>query len=73
MFIFIAAFVLRLVDKNGEWTVSLILLGSDLLIFSFFLYRLQTGYFDYVRKVRNYVMDKAGAQSGASAPAAVAA
>jgi len=72
IFIFIAAFVLHLVDKSDDWTVSFILLGADLLIFSFFLYRLQTGYFDYVRKVRAYVMDKAGALSGASTPAPVA-
>ncbi len=67
-FIFIAAFVLRLVDKTGDWTVSLILLGSDLLIFSFFLYRMQVGYFDYVRKVRAYVTEKAEANSTSGAP-----
>ena len=55
-FIFLAAFVLRLV--GGDWNVTFILLGADLLIFSFFLYRLQTGYFDYVRKVRAYVVEK---------------
>ncbi len=55
-FIFIAAFVLRLV--GGDWNVTFILLGADLLIFSFFLYRLQKGYFDYVRKVRVYVTEK---------------
>ena len=55
-FIFIAAFVLRLV--GGDWNVTFILLGADLLIFSFFLYRLQKGYFDYVRKVRAYVTEK---------------
>ncbi len=71
-FIFIAAFVLRLVDKNGDWTVSLILLGSDVLIFSLFLYRLQVGYFDYVHKVRNYVMAKADAISGSGSSAQVA-
>jgi hypothetical protein len=55
-FIFLAAFVLRLV--GGDWNVTFILLGADLLIFSFFLYRLQKGYFDYVRKVRAYVVEK---------------
>ncbi len=57
-FIFIAAFILRLVDKNGDWTVTYILLGIDLFIFSMFVYRLQIGYFDYVRKVQAYVKSK---------------
>ena len=57
-FIFVAAFILRLVDKNGDWTVTYILLGIDVLIFGMFLYRLQTGYFDYVRKVQGYVKGK---------------
>ena len=56
IFLFIGAFVFRLVGV--DWNVTFILLGADLLIFGFFLYRLQKGYFDYVRKVRSYVIEK---------------
>ncbi len=70
-FLFVAAFILRLVDKNGEWTVTYILLGVDVFIFSMFIYRLQTGYFDYVRKVQGYVKSK-GEVASADVKATVA-
>jgi hypothetical protein len=57
-FLFVAAFILHMVDKNGDWTVTYILLGIDALIFSLFIFRLKTGYFDYVRKVHGYVKSK---------------
>ena len=72
-FIFVAAFILRLVDKNGEWTVTYILLGIDVLIFSMFVYRLQTGYFDYVRKVQGYVKSKGDVGAAADIKATVVA
>lgn len=70
-FMFVAAFILRIVDKNGDWTITYILLGIDVLIFSMFIYRLQTGYFDYVRKVQGYVRGK-GDVAGADVKATVA-
>ncbi len=71
-FIFVAAFILRYV--GGDWNVTFILLGADTLIFGFFLYRLQKGYFDYVRKVRAYVVGKGDAYtaSGTNVHAQVA-
>jgi len=71
-FLFAASFILHMVDKNGDWLVTYILLGIDAFIFSMFLYRLQTGYFDYVRKVHGYVKGKADAM-GADVKATVAA
>ena len=65
MFIFIGAIVLRLV--GGDWNVTFILLGADLLIFSLFLYRMQRGYFDYVRKIRAYVVGQGDAYTASSA------
>jgi len=70
-FLFIAAFVLHMVDKQGDWTVSYICLGIDVLIFSMFIFRLRTGYFDYVHKVQNYVKEK-GAAIDAGIKASVA-
>ena len=70
-FLFIAAFVLHMVDKQGDWTVSYICLGIDFLIFTTFIFRLRTGYFDYVHKVQSYVKGK-GAAIDASISASVA-
>ena len=69
-FLFIAAFVLHIV-QNGDWTVSYICLGIDALIFTTFIYRLRTGYFDYVHKVHRYVKSK-GEASEAGINASVA-
>jgi len=60
-----------MVDKNGDWTVSYICLGIDALIFTTFIVRLRTGYFDYVSKVQRYVKGK-GESVDASVNASVA-
>ena len=60
-FLFVAAFVLRVVDTNSGWAITYILVGADVFIFSMFLFRLRTGYFDYVRKVQAYAKDKGAA------------
>jgi len=60
-----------MVDKNGDWTVTYILLGIDVFIFSMFIFRLRTGYFDYVKKVHGYVQSK-GDAIGANIKASVA-
>ena len=70
-FLFMAAFILHMVDKNGDWTVTYILLGIDVLIFTTFVYRLRTGYFDYVQKVQRYVKGK-GEVAGAEIKATMA-
>jgi len=70
-FLFLAAFILHMVDKNGDWTVTYILLGIDVFIFSMFIFRLRTGYFDYVKKVHGYVQSK-GDAIGANIKASVA-
>lgn len=41
-----------------ELQISAILLGSDILLFMIFWIRMQTGYFDYIRKIRSYVKSK---------------
>jgi hypothetical protein len=56
-FMFAAAMVLFFLKV--EPVVMYILLGMSVFIFSVFCIRLQMGYFDYVRKVREYVKNKA--------------
>jgi hypothetical protein len=56
-FMFVAAMVLYILAV--EPVVMYILLGMSLFIFTVFCIRLQMGYFDYVRKVREYVKNKA--------------
>jgi len=61
-FMLIAAGILLYVDSNSDRTLPYILLGISLSIFTIFCIRMQMGYFDYVRKVRAYVKDKANPQ-----------
>jgi len=42
----------------NELQMSAIFLGSDILLFMIFWIRMQTGYFDYIRKIRTYVKSK---------------
>ncbi len=55
-FLFVASIMLFITSKDVKLTVTI--LGSCFLIFFAFLFRMQTGYFDYVRKVRDYVKNK---------------
>mgnify|MGYP001549294223 CR=1 FL=1 len=57
LFMLIAAAVLFKMDS--ERTVAATLFCISLSIFTVFVIRLETGYFDYVRKVREYIRDKA--------------
>jgi hypothetical protein len=56
-FMFAASMVLLYV--GGDPLVTYFLLGISVFIFTIFYIRLQLGYFDYVRKVRDYVKSKA--------------
>lgn len=55
-FLFIISVVLMVTSR--EAILSYIFAGLGLVIFSAFFVRMQTGYFDYVRKVRSYVTNK---------------
>ena len=56
-FLFAASIVLFF--TSNEPVLSYMLLGTSLAIFILFWVRLQMGYFDYVRKIRAYVKDRA--------------
>jgi hypothetical protein len=56
IFLTIASIVLFLTSKDIK--LAGFIMGLAVLIFFTFLYRLQTGYFDYVRKVQDYVKNK---------------
>jgi hypothetical protein len=57
-FILVASFLmLKYREPNAAYT----LMGISLLILTLFCIRLQTGYFDYVRKVHSYIKSKADA------------
>jgi hypothetical protein len=67
-FMFIASFILLYV--GGEKMITYTMLGIACFIMVLFSIRMQMGYFDYVRKVRAYVKDRAsGVSADASAPA----
>ena len=60
LFMIIIGIVLFFVNK-GDRSISYMLLGIGGGIFAIFAYRMQTGYFDYVRKIRAYVKSKESA------------
>ena len=55
-FLLIASGILWYV--GGEKTITYTMLSIGILIFVAFLFRMQMGYFDYVRKVRGYVRSR---------------
>ncbi len=55
-FLLLASLILLYVD--GQPQITYTLLGICTLIFSVFYVRLQMGYFDYVRKIRDFVKSK---------------
>lgn len=55
-FMFIASFIMLFVGKEPLITYTLLSIGTFIL--AIFSLRMQTGYFDYVRKVRSYVKDR---------------
>jgi hypothetical protein len=52
-FLFVASILLFF--TSGDMKITLTILGFCVLIFGTFLFRMQTGYYDYVRKIRSYV------------------
>jgi len=72
MFMFIASIILLLVENNDR-IIAYTLFGMSVGIFSIFWFRLEIGYFDYVRKIRAYVKNKANpSAAGAAMPMAQA-
>jgi len=63
-FLFIAGIVLLFVGDNGEQMITYTMLGIGAVILMLFSYRMQMGYFDYIRKIRAYITGKGGAFSG---------
>jgi hypothetical protein len=57
LFLFIASALLFYV--GGEFILSCAMLGVGLVVFTLFCVRMQTGYFDYVRKIHSYIRSKA--------------
>ncbi len=53
-FLFITSITLMFVDR-GQELISYSMFGAGSLILAMFSYRLQTGYFDYIRKIRAYI------------------
>ncbi len=48
-----------LLQVGGDQGITYTLLGAGIGIFSIFWIRMEMGYFDYVRKIRTYVKEKA--------------
>jgi hypothetical protein len=56
VFLLIASIILFLTSEDLKITFTF--LGIFILLFSTFWYRMHTGYFDYVRKIKTYVIAK---------------
>jgi hypothetical protein len=54
-FMLIGSVLFFLFGQNEYASYTYTLLGASLLIFSVFWLRMERGYFDYIRKIRNYV------------------
>jgi len=60
-FMLIGAVVALVFGREEGLPFCYTLLGIALVIFSIFWVRMQSGYFDYVRKIRNYVKKESAA------------
>ncbi len=67
-FMFIISMLLY--SQNRESNLAFTLMGISTSILTLFSIRLQLGYFDYIRKVREYVKNKANAVAESSFPLA---
>jgi hypothetical protein len=67
-FLFIASAVLFFVGGSGEQTITYTLLGIGSLILILFSIRMQTGYFDYIRKIRAFINGKESAATDTTLP-----
>lgn len=57
-FCIIGASLLYILNRNGSLFPSLVLMIVALVIFVLFWYRMESGYFDYVRKIKKFVHGK---------------
>ncbi len=57
-FLFLAALVVFLTLKNSYSNVSYILFGLSVVIFAAVWFRMEQGYFDYIRKIKNWVSEQ---------------
>ena len=69
-FIFIISMLLY--SQNRESNLAYTLMGISTTILTFFAIRLQLGYFDYIRKVREYIKNKANSVANNNFPMAQA-
>ena len=60
-FLLIAGIIAFTVGRNDESysMYAYVLMGIGVLIFAIFWMRMETGYFDYVRKIRNHIKQQA--------------
>jgi len=56
-FLFITSITLFFVDR-GQETITYTMFGLGMLIMVLFSWRMQTGYFDYIRKIRAYIRSR---------------
>jgi hypothetical protein len=56
IFLLLASVILFL--TSGDRMITMSVFGVFLITFSAFMFRMQTGYLDYVRKIRSYVKNK---------------
>ncbi len=57
MFMIIAGVMLYLLGEGKYNNTAYILCGISILIFSFLWFRLEMGYFDYIRKIKKWVQE----------------
>ena len=60
-FMFIGAILFFIFGKHEYVAYTYTLLGIGLLMFSIFWLRMESGYFDYVRKIRDYIKKESNA------------
>lgn len=60
-FMFIAAAMFYFFGKDEYMSFTLTLLGISVAIFLIFWLRMESGYFDYVRKIRDYIKTQSAA------------
>lgn len=58
LFCVIGASLFYLLNNTGSLLPSLVMVGVAVVIFILFWYRMEAGYFDYVRKIKHYVHGK---------------
>lgn len=57
-FLLIAALMFYIIGRQEYLSFTYTLLGFSVLIFAIFWMRMEAGYFDYVRKIRDYIKNQ---------------